>query len=65
MTLVAALGATIALTVWLNLNGLPALPGVALGFLLPNADLLWQRLRRQPGLGDGPDVAVGRPANDG
>jgi hypothetical protein len=65
VTLIAALGATIALTVWLNLNGLPALPGVAIGFLLPNADLLWHRLRGQPGLGDGPNVAVGRPANDG
>jgi hypothetical protein len=43
--LVAALGATIALTVWWNLNGLPALPGIALGFLVPNADLLWRRLR--------------------
>jgi hypothetical protein len=54
--LVAALGATIALTVWLNLNGLPALPAVSLGFLLPNADLLWQELRRQPRLVDGADV---------
>jgi hypothetical protein len=44
-SLVAALGATIALTVWLNLSGLPALPAVSLGFLLPNADLLWRRLR--------------------
>jgi hypothetical protein len=44
--LVAALGGTIALTVWWNLNGLPALPGIALGFLLPNADLLWRELRR-------------------
>ena len=43
--LVAALGGTIALTVWLNLSGLPALPGISLGFLLPNADLLWRRLR--------------------
>ena len=25
---------------------LPALPGVALGFLLPNADLFWRRARR-------------------
>ena len=45
--LVAALGGTIALTVWWNLNGLPALPGIALGFLLPNADLLWRELKRQ------------------
>jgi hypothetical protein len=45
VALVAALGATIALTVWLDLSGLPALPAIALGFLLPNADLLWRRLR--------------------
>jgi hypothetical protein len=44
--LVAFLGATIALTVWWNLNGLPALPGIALGFLLPNGDLLWAQRRR-------------------
>jgi hypothetical protein len=63
--LVAALGGTIALTVWLNLNGLPALPGIALGFLVPNADLLYRRLRlRQPGLGDRTNVAVGRTADD-
>jgi hypothetical protein len=44
--LVAALGGTIALTVWFNLSGLPALPGIARGFLLPNIDLLWRQLRR-------------------
>jgi hypothetical protein len=63
--LVAALGLTIAATVWWDLNGLPALPGIALGFLVPNADLLWRRLRREPGLGDRPDVAIGGPADDG
>jgi len=57
--LVAALGATIALTVWLELSGLPALPGIALGFLVPNADLLWGRLRGQARLRDRPDVPVG------
>ncbi len=46
VALVAALGATIALTVYFDLSGLPALPGIALGFLVPNADLLWRRLRR-------------------
>lgn len=49
--LVAGLGLTIAATVWWNLDGLPALPAIAVGFLLPNADLLWQRFataRRQP-----------------
>ena len=40
--IVAALGGTIALTVWLNLDGLPALPGISLGFLVPNADLLYR-----------------------
>ena len=56
VTLVAALGLTIAATVWWNLNGLPALPGIALGFLLPNADLLWRRLRRpqEPAPGSDP-----------
>jgi hypothetical protein len=62
--LVAALGLTIAATVWWDLSGLPALPGIALGFLLPNADLLWRRLRREPRLGDRTDVAVGGPADD-
>jgi hypothetical protein len=63
--LVAALGLTIAATVWWDLSGLPALPALALGFLVPNADLLWRRLRRQPRLGDRADVAVGGPADDG
>jgi hypothetical protein len=63
--LLAGLGATIALTVWLDLSGLPALPGIALGFLVPNADLIWRALRRKPGPDDGADVAVDRPANDG
>ena len=62
--LVAALGLTIAATVWWDLSGLPALPGIALGFLAPNADLLWRRLRREPRLADRTDVAVGGPADD-
>lgn len=44
-----ALGATIALAVWGDVDGLPALPGVCVGFLAPNADLLWRRLRRPAG----------------
>ncbi len=64
LALVASLGATIALTVWLDLSGLPALPGIALGFLLPNADLLWRRLRGQPRLADGTDVPGGGAAHD-
>jgi len=45
LSLVAALGLTIAAAVYWRLGGLPALPGIALGFLVPNADLLWRRLR--------------------
>jgi hypothetical protein len=45
--LVASLAATIALATWLDLNGLPALPGLSLGFLLPNIDLLWHRWRSE------------------
>jgi hypothetical protein len=48
--LVAGLGLTIAATVYFNLSGLPALPAVALGLLLPNADLIWRNFR-QNGLG--------------
>jgi hypothetical protein len=44
--MVALLGSTVVLSAWLDLSGLPALPAVALGFLLPNADLIWARLRR-------------------
>jgi hypothetical protein len=38
-------GATMSLAIWWQLNGLPALPLLAVGFLGPNADLLWRRLR--------------------
>ena len=38
-------GGTIAITVWLDLSGLPALPAISLGFLVPNVDLLWRQLR--------------------
>ena len=62
--LVASLGLTIAATVWWDLNGLPALPGLALGFLVPNADLLWRRLRQDRALRERPDVAVGGPPDD-
>jgi hypothetical protein len=38
-------GATLALTVAFDIRGLPALPLLALGFLLPNGDLIWARFR--------------------
>ena len=31
-----------------SVSGLPALPFLSFGFLLPNADLLWRRLRKRP-----------------
>jgi hypothetical protein len=40
-------GATLALTVAFDIGGLPALPLLALGFLMPNADILWRRLRAE------------------
>jgi hypothetical protein len=40
-------GATLALAVWRNLSGLPALPLLSLGFLLANGDLIWTQLRRE------------------
>jgi hypothetical protein len=39
------LGATLVLTATTDVAGLPALPAVCLGFLVPNADLLWRKLR--------------------
>jgi len=45
--MVGALSATLLLTYALDLNGLPALPAISLGFLIPNADLLWRSLRTE------------------
>jgi hypothetical protein len=46
LLMTASFGATLALTVLLDLNGLPALPLLSLGFLLANADLIWAQVRR-------------------
>jgi len=43
--LTASIGATMALATWWDVGGLPALPLLSLGFLLPNADLLWRAVR--------------------
>ena len=41
------LAATLVLVwAWEDVGGLPALPAVCLGFLLPNVDLLWRGIRR-------------------
>ncbi len=42
-------GATMALAVEFDVSGLPALPLLSLGFLAPNADLLWRRMRLSRG----------------
>jgi len=55
LALTASFGVTIALAVAFSLGGLPALPGLSLGFLLPNADLLWRKLRAARG--ESADVA--------
>jgi hypothetical protein len=38
-------GATMALAIWGDVDGLPALPLLSLGFLAPNVDLLWRQVR--------------------
>jgi hypothetical protein len=45
VSLIGLLGATMAITIWANIDGLPALPAIAVGFLVPNADLIWRALR--------------------
>jgi hypothetical protein len=45
--LTASLGGTIALATAFDVGGLPALPLLCLGFLLPNIDLLWRAVRRR------------------
>jgi hypothetical protein len=45
--LTASVGATMAIATWWNVGGLPALPLLSLGFLLPNADLLWRAVRKR------------------
>jgi hypothetical protein len=45
IAMTGGLGLTLALTVWGDVAGLPALPAIAFGFLVPNADLIWRSLR--------------------
>jgi hypothetical protein len=53
VAMVASFGATMALAVGLDVDGLPALPLLSVAFLAANADLLWHRLRR-PRMGSDP-----------
>jgi hypothetical protein len=50
LMMIALLGATIAVTVWRDYDGLPALPALSVGFLLVNLDRIW-RAARESGLG--------------
>ena len=60
-SMTALLGATLILTATTDVSGLPALPAICLGFLLPNADLLWTALRRH---GRAPGRIYGRGPAD-
>jgi len=46
-TMVALLVATLILTTVWDVVGLPALPAIAIGFLLPNVDLIWKAWRER------------------
>ena len=52
-----ALAVTLVATYVFDLNGLPGLPAIALGFLAPNADLLWRAWRAR-------DATEPRPGPD-
>lgn len=45
LAMALSFGTTLAIAVKWNIGGLPALPILCLGFLLPNVDLIWRGLR--------------------
>ena len=47
VAMTALLGGTLILTATTDVAGLPALPAVCIGFLIPNADRIWRALRRR------------------
>lgn len=47
LAMTVLLGATLIVTATTDVSGLPALPAICVGFLLPNADILWTALRRR------------------
>jgi hypothetical protein len=51
VALTASFGLTLSGTYFLEVDGLPALPLLAIGFLVANADLLWRMWRQQRGDG--------------
>ena len=60
----AGLAITIALTTYWSTGGLPALPAISLGFLLPNVDLIWKQLRLELAARRSSAVAIDRPPDD-
>ena len=48
VSMTALLGATLILAATTDVDGLPALPAICVGFLLPNVDLLWREFRTRP-----------------
>lgn len=51
LSLAASFGGTMALATAFDVGGLPALPLLCIGFLLPNADILWRTVRRSRAFG--------------
>jgi hypothetical protein len=47
LAMTTLLGATLIVAATTDVSGLPALPAICIGFLLPNADILWTALRRR------------------
>ena len=47
LSMVGLLALTLIVTTVFEIDGLPALPAIAIGFLLPNADLLWKAWRQR------------------
>jgi len=47
LSMVGLLALTLVVTTTFDVAGLPALPAIAIGFLLPNADLLWKAWRER------------------
>jgi hypothetical protein len=46
LAMVVGLGSTVAIAVWADVSGLPALPALSIGFLVPNLDRVWAAVRR-------------------
>ncbi len=59
LAMTGLLGATLVLAATTDVAGLPALPAICFGFLIPNADLIWRALRRR---GRAPVRIYGRTA---